>query len=115
MSGQGSLPLHRYASGGIARTPQLAMFGEGSMNEAYVPLPDGRTIPVTMRGGSNVQVNIVNNVGAEVKTNVTEGAHGTSIDVMIDRAVAEKLADQGSSSNRSLRTSFGAKNTLTGR
>jgi hypothetical protein len=115
MTSSGPMPLKRYASGGIARTPQLAMFGEGSMNEAYVPLPDGRTIPVTMRGGSNVQVNIVNNVGAEVKTNVTEGAHGTSIDVMIDRAVAEKLADQGSSSNRSLRTAFGAKNTLTGR
>ena len=41
MSSQGSMPLRRYASGGIARSPQLAMFGEGSRPEAYVPLPDG--------------------------------------------------------------------------
>lgn len=41
-------PVNTYAKGGIARSPQLAVFGEGSMAEAYVPLPDGRTIPVTM-------------------------------------------------------------------
>lgn len=44
-------PVNTYAKGGIARSPQLALFGEGSMAEAYVPLPDGRTIPVTMSGG----------------------------------------------------------------
>ena len=27
-----------------------ALFGEGSRPEAYVPLPDGRSIPVTMSG-----------------------------------------------------------------
>lgn len=52
MTGGGSVPLRRYATGGIATSPQLAMFGEGSMPEAYVPLPDGRSIPVTMRGAS---------------------------------------------------------------
>src|SRR5690606_36155169 len=39
-----------YATGGIARSPQLAIFGEGRLPEAYVPLPDGRTIPVTLKG-----------------------------------------------------------------
>jgi hypothetical protein len=29
----------------------LSMFGEGRQPEAYVPLPDGRSIPVTMQGG----------------------------------------------------------------
>ena len=29
---------------------QLAAFGEGRTPEAYVPLPDGRTIPVSMTG-----------------------------------------------------------------
>lgn len=115
MSSMGSVPLKRYATGGIARTPQLAMFGEGSQPEAYVPLPDGRSIPVTMKGGSNVQVNIINNVGAEVTTNTHEGAHGTTIEVMIDRAVAQKIAERGSDSNRSLRAAFGARNTLTSR
>jgi hypothetical protein len=46
----GSVPLRRYSRGGIANSPQLAMFGEGSVAEAYVPVPSGR-IPVEMRGG----------------------------------------------------------------
>ena len=60
MTGKGPLELKTYARGGVARSPQLAMFGEGSMPEAYVPLPDGRSIPVTMRGGGvgNVVVNV---------------------------------------------------------
>lgn len=61
MTAKGPLPLKRYAAGGIAYSPQLAMFGEGSKPEAYVPLPDGRSIPVTMKGnagGSNITVNV---------------------------------------------------------
>ncbi|HBW3758774.1 TPA: tape measure protein [Klebsiella pneumoniae] len=49
---EGVVPLRTYQKGGIATSPQLAMFGEGSMNEAYVPLPDGRTIPVTLSAES---------------------------------------------------------------
>jgi len=57
MSASGALPLHRYASGGIANRPQLALFGEGRMNEAFVPLPDGRRIPVAMSGdGGGVSI-----------------------------------------------------------
>jgi len=115
MTSSGPMPLRRYSGGGIARTPQLAMFGEGATPEAYVPLPDGRSIPVTMKGSSNVQVNVVNNVGATVTTDVHEGDYGTSIDVMIDKAVAEKVATRGSSTNRSIRSTFGARNTLTRR
>lgn len=52
MTSLGDLPLKKYAGGGIARSPQVAIFGERRVNaEAYVPLPDGRTIPVTMNGG----------------------------------------------------------------
>lgn len=50
MSNLGSLPLKKYANGGIADSPQLALFGEGKYREAYVPLPDGRSIPVTFSG-----------------------------------------------------------------
>jgi lambda family phage tail tape measure protein len=52
MTSAGPLPLHAYATGGIASSPQLAVFGEGSRPEAYVPLPDGRSIPVTMSAAS---------------------------------------------------------------
>jgi len=61
MSQSGPMDLKRYARGGVANSPQLAMFGEGSTPEAYVPLPDGRSIPVTMRGtSSGVQVGAIN-------------------------------------------------------
>ena len=77
MTGSGSMPLRAYSKGGIADRPQLALFGEGRMPEAYVPLPDGRTIPVTMTGGAgggagNVQVNVINQTGQQV-----EADHGT--------------------------------------
>jgi uncharacterized protein YdaU (DUF1376 family) len=58
MTAHGALALHRYDLGGVAMSPQLALFGESSRAEAYVPLPDGRSIPVTMRGagGANIYV-----------------------------------------------------------
>jgi tape measure domain-containing protein len=72
MTEMGSMALKKYAAGGIANSPQMAIFGEGSMNEAYVPLPDGRTIPVTMKGGQQsaaapqVTVNVINQSGQQV-------------------------------------------------
>ena len=53
MTPNGPLPLNRYALGGIADSPQIALFGEGRTPEAYVPLPDGRRIPVAMQGGAS--------------------------------------------------------------
>lgn len=60
MTSRGPLPLHAYAGGGIADRPQLALFGEGRRPEAFVPLPDGRSIPVTMRGEGGGVTNIYN-------------------------------------------------------
>ncbi len=56
MGPQGRVPLTKFADGGIASSPQLALFGEGSVPEAFVPVPSGR-IPVEMRGqtGGTVQ------------------------------------------------------------
>jgi tape measure domain-containing protein len=92
MTGQGPLDLKTYARGGIARSPQLAMFGEGSMPEAYVPLPDGRSIPVTMRGGG--AGNIVVNVDA--KGTQVEGDQGRSkqLGTAISAAVQAELIKQ---------------------
>jgi SLT domain-containing protein len=53
MGAGGPLALHAYARGGVARRPQIALFGEGRMPEAFVPLPDGRTIPVTVTAPAN--------------------------------------------------------------
>jgi phage-related minor tail protein len=63
----GEASLKRYAGGGIANSPQLALFGEGTRPEAYVPLPDGRSIPVTMAGAMpSVQLNVFNQTGQPV-------------------------------------------------
>lgn len=69
MTGNGPLPLQKYAFGGVANTPQLALFGEGSTPEAYVPLPDGRRIPVRMEGGGRV-INQTVNITAKDPTEV---------------------------------------------
>jgi hypothetical protein len=47
-AGGGIMTAGGPAGGGIALEPSVAIFGEGSLPEAYVPLPDGRTIPVTL-------------------------------------------------------------------
>lgn len=40
--------LTGYAAGGIIHQPEIALMGEGNNSEAVVPLPDNRSIPVTM-------------------------------------------------------------------
>jgi len=92
MTGSGPLKLRRYAGGGIASSPQLAMFGEGSRPEAYVPLPDGRTIPVTMKGGGvgNVVVNVDAN-GSNVEGN---GQQANALGKAIGIAVQQELIKQ---------------------
>jgi phage-related minor tail protein len=81
MSSAGPLPLKRYAFGGIASSPQLAMFGEGSRPEAYVPLPDGRSIPsvVDLKGLEGLtqaaapRISIQNYAGVNVEPRLTRG------------------------------------------
>jgi TP901 family phage tail tape measure protein len=61
-----------FANGGMVSAPTLAMIGEGQYNEAVVPLPDGRSIPVQLSGGGgegmsgNVTVTVNNNGSVDV-------------------------------------------------
>lgn len=77
VDGRGSRALKKYSKGGIANRPQVALFGEGDTPEAYVPLPDGRRIPVNLSvednskgasGGGDVQVNVINQTSQEVNS-----------------------------------------------
>lgn len=79
----GAVPLRAYQTGGIATSPQLALFGEGSMNEAYVPLPDGKTIPVTLSGDVgggkvmapvSISINVTKEGGSESSSGDEKGA-----------------------------------------
>lgn len=77
MTKNGAVPLKKYAMGGIANSPQMAMFGEGSTPEAYVPLPDGRSIPVKMAGGGSattIHVHVASGTPSDVKRAAGAGA-----------------------------------------
>ena len=45
-------PIPAFANGTVATRPTLGWIGEGRYNEAVVPLPDGKSIPVEMSGNS---------------------------------------------------------------
>lgn len=95
MSDAGPLPLKTYANGGIANTPQVAVFGEGRMPEAYVPLPDGRTIPVTMNGGAGGgDTNVVVNVNVESGQTQVEGNQGAELGRLVAGVVRAELINQ---------------------
>lgn len=68
MTSSGPMDLKRYSTGGVASSPQVAVYGEGSRPEAFVPLPDGRSIPVKMDrdSGGSVVVNQSIYVGSGV-------------------------------------------------
>lgn len=99
MTSNGELDLRKYASGGIANSPQLAMFGEGSTPEAYVPLPDGRSIPVSFRGagagesvgGNNISI-VINVSNTNNGSTETQSSDATSASK--DNSDMTKLANR---------------------
>jgi hypothetical protein len=93
MSAGGPLKLKRYAGGGIATSPQMAIYGEGSRPEAYVPLPDGRTIPVTMKGGGGMG-NVTVNVDANGTNVQGDGQQANALGKAIGIAVQQELIKQ---------------------
>lgn len=96
MTNTGPLPLKTYASGGIANSPQVAVFGEGKLPEAYVPLPDGRTIPVTMKGDAGGgATSVVVNVNVESgQANVQDDKGAGELGRLIAGAVKAELINQ---------------------
>ena len=83
-----------FANGGIVKGPTMAMVAEGRFNEAVVPLPNGKAIPVDMgKGGggnvnSSVVVNISNSGGSESST---KGSQGNQLAKGIEGAVKDVI------------------------
>lgn len=112
MSSGGPLPMNAYSNGGIATGPQLALFGEGRMNEAYVPLPDGRTIPVTMKGGggSNINVQIINNNSQAQVSAQPDGQGGLTVLVdMVKNSMADDVFNGVGSMPRAMESRYGLR------
>jgi lambda family phage tail tape measure protein len=100
MTSRGAIPLRKYSSGGIANSPQMALYGEGRQPEAYVPLPDGRSIPVTMRGAGaggdvnvSVQVNVTKDGGADSSAKSNSDI-GKGVGNLIANAVKQEIINQ---------------------
>lgn len=98
MTSRGPLPIRQYLGGGVARTPQLAIFGEGSTDEAFVPVPNGR-IPVELRGGGSggVVVNtsiVVNQTAGGATSETTGDAEGKAFGERLAVAVKAVVADE---------------------
>ncbi len=56
--------IRQFANGGVVSGPTLGLIGEGRFNEAVIPMPDGKSVPVDLGGaaGNNISTNIVVNV-----------------------------------------------------
>ena len=83
-----------FANGGVVKGPTLGLVGEGRFNEAVVPLPNGKSIPVEMGKGmggdvnSSVVVNINNGGNAQSST---KGAQGNQLAKGIEGAVKDVI------------------------
>lgn len=100
MTNKGSIPLNKYAKGGIANSPQMAIFGEGRTPEAYVPLPDGRSIPVTLDSQEPKGIKIVADLSSvflsTVKEMMLSKPRDTSTIVQNNTKVLDKLSEKSS-------------------
>ena len=96
MQGAGQRKVPGYRNGGIVSEPTY-MVGEGKYNEAVVPLPDGRSIPVQMKGGSgtaNVTVNIAADGSATSSLEANGGDRAAQLGRAVSIAVQEELHKQ---------------------
>lgn len=103
----GGLP--GYANGGVSHGPQLAMVSEGRYrHEAHVPLPDGRSIPVEMNGGSgnlNLTVEIYRGEGDGVRVEEQADAEGKRIQLFLGQVSAE-IAQGGTELDKTIRQTY---------
>jgi hypothetical protein len=83
-----------YRSGGVVSQPTF-LVGEGRYNEAVVPLPDGRSIPVEMHGGgSNVVVNVNVNGQGSAQVSGNGGANMEAMGKAIAALVQKEMVEQ---------------------
>jgi len=94
----GIKPSRGYRTGGIVTAPTY-LVGEGKHNEAVVPLPDGRTIPVTMTGagvGGSTVVNVnISGDGQATSDMVSNGGQrAQDLGKAVSAAVQEEMLKQ---------------------
>lgn len=87
-----------FAKGGVVNKPTLGMVGEGRHNEAIVPLPDGKAIPVAMNGAgqqnNNVTVNVTVDSSGNTDQDTSGDQQGMNLGKVIASAVQQELLNQ---------------------
>lgn len=85
-----------FADGGVVTGPTLGLVGEGRYNEAIIPLPDGKSVPVQLAGGTEgatapINTNIVVNVKNGQADNQVTGNQGNQLGREIEGAVRQVI------------------------
>jgi len=85
-----------FANGGMVAGPTLGLVGEGRYNEAIIPLPDGKSVPVQLAGGTEgatapINTNIVVNVKNGQADNQVTGNQGNQLGREIEGAVRQVI------------------------
>ena len=85
-----------FAEGGVVTGPTLGLVGEGRYNEAVIPLPDGKSVPVQLAGGTEgatapINTNIVVNVKNGQSDSQVTGNQGNQLGREIEGAVRQVI------------------------
>ena len=85
-----------FANGGMVTGPTLGLVGEGRYNEAIIPLPDGKSVPVQLSGGAGgnaapINTNIVVNVKNGQAESQTSGSQGNQLARELEGAVRQVI------------------------
>ena len=91
-----------YSTGGVARGPQSGYPAVLHGNEAVVPLPDGKSIPVSMQGmpgagatQNNVTVNVtIDNDGNAQSSTSADSDQASNLGNLVALAVQKELQNQ---------------------
>jgi len=93
----GSFGIGEFANGGMVTSPTLGLVGEGKYNEAIIPLPDGKSVPVDLGGmsdglGNNITSNIVVNVNSDGQSSSNaNGSNSVDLGRKIEGAVKQVI------------------------
>lgn len=83
-----------FANGGMVTGPTMGLVGEGRYNEAIVPLPDGRSIPVELKGGMGGNISVVVNVDATGSEAAGDESQAKALGNVVSAAVQAEIIKQ---------------------
>jgi len=83
-----------FAAGGIVTGPTLGLVGEGRYNEAIIPMPNGKAVPVDLQGSAGGSTNVVINVDAKGTQAQGNDANANSLGRILAGAVQEEIMRQ---------------------